>query len=200
MHVTAQTKMKLTPASLPDKPSAETMRSQEPNGGLSSDTPGSSQPLAFERLLCEQKLPCRGRRGEGAREQNRRLSGAKRLQQEQYGEDTFLFLQFSHIFLTTLITLFFVHTVYKHFFIICRIHVFRNLDERRKLCASFLNLEIYLSQTSSSFKTLDWSINCKPGCSCLWAYLSKPCQQHPTKKDKVVASCNCPSLGAKIST
>ena len=34
MHVTAQTKMKLTPALSPDKPSAETMRSQEPQRWL----------------------------------------------------------------------------------------------------------------------------------------------------------------------
>ena len=84
MHVTAQTKMKLTPASSPDKPSAETMRSQEPQRWPFFRHTWLKSAARFWKVVCAGKN-CHAE-GEGAKGRESRtegLSGAKRLQQEQ---------------------------------------------------------------------------------------------------------------------
>ena len=69
MHVTAQTKMKLTPASSPDKPSAETMRSQEPQRWPFFRHTWLKSAARFWKVVARAKIAmprAKGRRGERA--------------------------------------------------------------------------------------------------------------------------------------
>ena len=69
MHVTAQTKLKLTPALSPDKPSAETMRSQEPQRWPFFRHTWLKSAARFWKVVARAKnaMPrAKGRRGERA--------------------------------------------------------------------------------------------------------------------------------------
>ena len=69
MHVTAQTKMKLIPASAPDEPSAETMRSQEPQRWPLFRHTWLKSAARFWKVVVRAKIAmprAKGRRGERA--------------------------------------------------------------------------------------------------------------------------------------